>query len=125
MGRNSSTRHLLVVAGRAALLLIVLFTLSVAGQARAAIQQESSGAFMQAVRLQLGADGPREVPDMNRTWIARSDDIESIYEVMTDDGYVFIEQLGSGHVFERDGKTTTVDCRSYTSRFVICERPIA
>lgn len=122
-GRGSSAPHLVKVALCAVLLIVVLMVLSVAGWAREAYKQETSGAFTQAVRLQLGADGPREVPDLDRTWIARADDVESIYEVMTDDGYVFVERFGSGHMFEKDGESSMLDCRMYTSQFTLCERP--
>ena len=57
----------------------------------------------------------------NQTYLARNRD--SFIELMEQQGFIFIEQMGSGYFFEKEGNHYISTSRMYSSRFMVFTIP--
>ena len=100
-----------------AVVFLVLMYLAVFG--RALGQRENHVAIAIALPKVFLTSKPVRIDE--QTYLAK--DIFSFTKAMESQGFIHIEQLGSGHIFEKDGKRYISVSRMYSSRFMIFTYP--
>lgn len=105
----------IIIAGVAGLL--VLIYLIVFG--RALGQQEDHLAIAIALPKVILSSEPARIDE--QTYLTK--DTSSFIRLMENQGFTHIDQLGSGHVFEKDGKRYTSASRKYSSHLMIFTFP--
>ena len=86
---------------------------------RALNQEENHlGIALALPKLILGEDA---VKIDNEKYLTNNSD--SLVKAMEGQGFVFLEQMGSGYFFEKDGKSYLSTSKMYSSRFMVFTIP--
>ncbi|QUL98728.1 MAG: hypothetical protein IMF26_01175 [Candidatus Fermentithermobacillus carboniphilus] len=71
------------------------------------------------LRLELGNKDIVLISDSDHKFIARDGSEEPLTKLLAAYGWQFVDRLGSGIFYRRDGQTLYVDARMFTRRYVI------
>jgi hypothetical protein len=106
---------LLGIIGIAALLVLIYFVVF----GRALSQSEQHVAIVMALpKVTLNSQA---VPVDQQTYLSKGND--SFITEMEREGFTHVEQLGSVHIFTKDGKRYIADSRMYSSYFMLFSYP--
>jgi len=110
-------KTIFISAGIAVLFLFVAY-LAVFGRA---LRQEEDHIGI-ALALPRAIFNSEAVRVNNETYLSK--DTSSFIETMEQQGFVYVEQMGAGHFFRKDGNDYISLSRMYSSHFMVFTHPI-
>jgi len=114
---NSLSKYKVIALIFGIILLLCFTYLLIFG--RALNQEENHlGIALALPKLILGANA---VKIDNEKYLTKNS--ASLVKAMEEQGFVFLEQMGAGYFFEKDGKSYLSTSRMYSSRFMVFTIP--